>query len=144
MDNFTIFGPNKRKLRKLLAAIREWLAGIGLEVKGDWQIFPTASRLPSALGYRFGRGYTLLRKRNLLRLKRGLAKYRKRKRQGRRISRRLAAGLLSRLGQLRHCNHVGVYERMNVEGAQKELKDVVRKYTRKECSTWNTSSGQAA
>ena len=27
-----------------------------------------------------------------------------RKAQGRRISRRLAAGLLSRLGQLRHCN----------------------------------------
>ena len=144
MDNFTIFGPNKRKLRKLLAAIRAWLAEIGLEVKGDWQIFPTASRLPSALGYRFGRGYTLLRKRNLLRLKQGLARYRKRKRQGRRISRRLAAGLLSRLGQLRHCNHVGVYQRMNVEGAQRELKDVVRKYTRKERITWNISSGQAA
>lgn len=144
MDNFTIFGPNKRKLRKLLAAIRAWLAGYGLEVKGDWQIFPTASRMPSALGYRFGRGYTLLRKRNLLRLKRGLARYRKRKRQGRRISRKLAAGLLSRLGQLRHCNHVGVYQRMNVEGAQKELKDVIRKYARKERITWNTSSGQAA
>ena len=144
MDNFTIFGPNKRKLRKLLAAIRAWLAEIGLEVKGDWQIFPTASRLPAALGYRFGRGYTLLRKRNLLRLKQGLARYRKRKRQGRRISRRLAAGLLSRLGQLRHCNHVGVYQRMNVEGAQKELKDVVRKYTRKERIIWSISSGQAA
>lgn len=144
MDNFTIFGPNKRKLHKLLAAITAWLAGIGLEVKGDWQIFPTASRLPAALGYRFGRGYTLLRKRNLLRLKQGLARYRKRKRQGRRISRRLAAGLLSRFGQLRHCNHVGVYQRMNVEGAQKELKDVIRKYTRKEIIAWSTSSGQAA
>ena len=144
MDNLTVFGPNKRHLKKLRVLVEKWLNDHQLRLKEDWQIFPTASRLPSALGYRFGRGYTLLRKRNLLRLKRGLAKYRKRKRQGRRISRRLAAGLLSRLGQLRHCNHVGVYERMNVEGAQKELKDVVRKYTRKECSTWNTSSGQAA
>ena len=139
----TILQPLDQMIHQL-AAIRAWLAGIGLEVKGDWQVFPTESRLPSALGYRFGRGYTLLRKRNLLRLKQGLARYRKRRRQGRRISRRLAAGLLSRLGQLRHCNHVGVYQRMNVEGAQKELKDVVRKYTRKECITWSTSSGQAA
>lgn len=144
MDNFTIFGPNKRKLRKLLAAIREWLAGIGLEIKGDWQIFQTAVRLPTALGYRFGRGFTLLKKRNLLRLKRALARYRRRRRQGRRISRKLAAGLLSRLGQLRHCNHVGIYRRLAIAGVQRELKDVIRRYTRKEQQKWNTSSAQAA
>ncbi len=144
MDNFTIFGPNKRKLRKLLAAIKAWLAGIGLEVKGDWQVFPTASRMPSALGYRFGRGYTLVRKRNLLRLKRGLSRYRRKKRKGQRISRKLAAGLLSRLGQLRHCNHVGIYKRIYQPGTQRELKDVIRKYTRKERQKWNTSSAQVA
>jgi hypothetical protein len=144
MDNFTIFGPNKRKLRKLLAAITQWLGGICLKVKDDWQIFPTASRMPTALGYRFGRGYTLVRKRNLLRLKRSLANYRRKKRHRRKISRKLAAGLLSRLGQLRHCNHVQIYERIYEPGTQRELKDVIRKYTRKERQKWNTSSAQAA
>lgn len=40
MDNFTIFGSNKRKLRKLLEDIKKWLAEIGMKIKGNWQIFP--------------------------------------------------------------------------------------------------------
>lgn len=164
MDNFTIFGPNKRKLRRLLAEIRAWLSGVGLEVKGDWQVFRVGftpkvererrrmteaerrrrkPRLPSALGYRFGRGYTIPRKRNLLRLKRSLSKYRRKQRKGQRISRKLAAGLLSRLGQLRHCNHTGIYKRIYRPGTQRELKNVIRKYTREERQKWNTSSVQA-
>ena len=39
MDNFTIFGSNKRKLRKLLEDIKKWLAEIGMKIKGNWQIF---------------------------------------------------------------------------------------------------------
>jgi hypothetical protein len=137
MDNFTVFGPNKRKLRKLLVEIKRRLADIGLAVKGDWQIFPTESRIPSALGYRFGRGYTLLRKRNLFRLKRSLSNYERKKRTHRCISRKLASSLLSRLGQLRHCNHVMVYERIYEAGIQRDLKNVVRKHNREEMVQWN-------
>ena len=39
MDNFTIFGPNKRKLRKLLEDIKAWLGEIGMKLKDTWQIF---------------------------------------------------------------------------------------------------------
>ena len=39
MDNFTIFGSNKRKLRRLLEDIKKWLAEIGMKIKGNWQIF---------------------------------------------------------------------------------------------------------
>lgn len=165
MDNFTILGPNKRKLRKLRQLIEKWLATLGLKLKGNWQIFRTTftpevekrhkklderkqrfrkPRIPSALGYRYGKGFTLLRKRNLLRLKRSLARYYWRKKHGRKISRKMAAGLLSRLGQLRHCNHVGIYRRIYRTGTQRELKDIIRKYTRKEQNQWNTSSEQAA
>lgn len=96
MDNFTIFGSNKRKLRKLLEDMKVWLAAVGLKLKGNWQIFRVGftplvakahemlpekkqrhrrPRMPSALGYRFGRGYTILRKHNLFRLKQSLHLY---------------------------------------------------------------------
>jgi len=73
MDNFTIFGSNKRKLRKLLEDMKVWLAAVGLKLKGNWQIFRVGftplvakahemlpekkqrhrrPRMPSALGYR--------------------------------------------------------------------------------------------
>ncbi len=79
MDNFTIFSSNKRKLTKLRKAMEKWLDSRELQLKSNWQIFPTDSRMPTALGYRYGRGYTLLRKRNLLRVKRKLSRYYKKK-----------------------------------------------------------------
>lgn len=138
MDNFTIFSSNKRKLHKLLKAIKKWLAGIGLQVKGNWQVFPTASRMPTALGYRYGHGYTLLKKRNLLRLKRKLKVYYKKKRKHKKISRRLATGLLSRIGQLSHCNRAGVFRRIYYGKVQRDLKNVVREISRKERLSWST------
>jgi len=154
MDNLTIFGPNKRKLRKLKALVDEWLTAHQLRLKSDWQIFPVPkrsapvplnpprrgcvrekSRMPDAVGYRYGRGYTLPRKRNLLRIKRAVARYRKRKRQGKRIMAGAAASLLSRLGQLKHCNNHNIYRMLfNGERIMRELKKVIR---RKEEITWS-------
>ena len=133
MDNFTIFGSNKRRLHQLCRAIAAWLHKIGLAVKGDWQVFPVRARLPCALGYRFGRGYTLLRKRNLLRLKRALAKHRR----SRHVSFRAAAGLLSRLGQLRHCDCTAIRQKIYRKGLQKELKGIIRMHARKEQHKWS-------
>lgn len=157
MDNLTIFGSNKRKLRKLRLLVEDWLNAHGLRLKGDWQIFPTVkkekktplnpprrgvarskARLPDAVGYRYGRGYLLPRKHNLLRTKRAIARYRKRKRQGQRIMAGAAASLLARLGQLAHCNHVQLY-RMLFRGEKivRELKKAVREQRRKERYTWS-------
>lgn len=137
MDNFTVFGSNKRKLHRLRRAIAAWLRGVRLRIKENWQVFPTGSRLPTALGYRFGRGYTLLRKRNLLRLRRTLSRYYRR----RRATVRIAAALLSRLGQLRHCSSAAVLARIYRPGTQRILKDVIRAYARKEQIRWNMYSG---
>ena len=137
MDNFTIFGSNKRKLHRLRRLIEDWLRGAGLRLKSNWQVFPTAARLPTALGYRYGRGYTLLRKRTLLRLKRTLARYYKRRRTGFRT----AAGLLSRIGQLCHCSSTGVMRRIYRKGTQRQLKDIIRKHARREQKRWNMYSG---
>lgn len=131
MDNLTIFGSNKRKLHKLKALISEWLLEHYLQLKDDWQIFRTAGdeqptllnpprngvtrsqqRLPDAVGYRYGRGYTLLRKHNLLRIKQAINRYRWRLKRGIRILPGFALGLLSRLGQLAHCNNCNIYKRL--------------------------------
>lgn len=44
MDNLTIFGPNKRHLRKLRLLVEGWLKDHHLELKGDWQVFPVGGK----------------------------------------------------------------------------------------------------
>lgn len=144
MDNFTIFSPNKKALRKLKDGVKTWLNDHGMELKDNWQIFPTKSRLPTALGYRFGRGYTILRKRNLFRTKRQMRSLNRKKQRHQRTPYSMAFGLLSRLGQMRHCNSSHIYARYVGAGTQKELKVTVRRYMRKERKKWNTSLEQTA
>lgn len=164
MDNLTILGSNKRKLRKLRVLVENWLNAHQLKLKSDWQVFPTVqrsvkvpldpprrgferpkSRMPDAVGYKYGRGYTIPRKHNLLRIKRAIARYRKRKRQGKRIMAGAAASLLSRLGQLKHCNNHNIY-RMLFKGERivRDLKKIIRQQQRKEELTWNTYLEQRA
>ena len=114
MDNLDVFGSNKRKLKKLKVLVENWLSEHELELKDDWQIFPTVGktervplapprngyerpkgRMPNAVGYRFGRGFTLPRKHNLLRLKRAIARYRKRRRARKKIMVGAAASIIS-------------------------------------------------
>ena len=137
VDNFTIYARSKRALGKLIQLIGGWLAERGMRLKGNWQKFRTADRLPCALGYRYGKGYTLLRKRNLLRLARQLRRYYRKLRRGARIPVSMAAGLLSRLGQLRHCNSTRIYRRMVRPKTQRHLKNVLRAHMRKERQKWN-------
>lgn len=157
MDNLTIFGANKRKLRKLKELIKDWLNKHGLQLKSDWQIFATPQkvskvplekprcgfertkrRMPDAVGYRYGRGYTLLRKRNLLRIKRAVAKFRKRKRNNKRITIKMASSLLSRLGQLKHCNNYNVYKILfKNEPIISELKAIIKNAHRGKFLEWN-------
>ena len=152
MDNFTIFGSNKRKLQKLLKDIKIWLEDIGLRLKENWQIFrvgftPSVEkahdnlskkkqrhrrpRIPSALGYRFGHGYTILRKHNLFRLKQSLHFYYYRRDRSRVISFKRASGLISRLGQLSKCNCQDILKEHYQPKTMFELKKVVRKECRR-------------
>ena len=137
IDNITLYARSKRALTRAIQAIRQWLAARGLRLKDNWQKFRTANRLTTGLGYRYGPGYTLLRKRNLLRLKRQLNSYYRKLRRGARIPVSMAFGLLSRLGQLRHCNSVNLYKRMVRPKTQRNLKAVVRNYMQKERTKWN-------
>lgn len=128
MDNFTIFGSSKRKLHKLKDDATKWLNEHGLEVKDNWQVYRTAARPPNAMGYRFTGEYILPRQRNRLRLTRQIRRCRKKIANHRKIGRQLAAGLLSRLGQMRHCCHNRFYEMYLPNGVQRILKEAVREH----------------
>jgi hypothetical protein len=156
MDNMTIFGPNKRKLRRLKCLVEAWLNDRGMELKGDWQVFRTVgpcekrpvdpprrgferpkARMPDAVGYRYGRDFSIPRKRSLLRLKRAISRYRRRRRQGRRLMAGVAASLLSRLGQLKHCNNCHLYQILfQGERLVREWKRITRERIRKDRLTW--------
>lgn len=138
MDNITIFGNSKAKLKKLKKRVERWLNSHHLQVKGDWQIFRTDLRRPNAVGYIYGRGYTLPRKHNFLRLKRCIRKYRTRIKNNEPVSSRLANSILSRLGQLKHCNNCNLYVYLfKGERIVRELKQIVSD-SRQELLTWDT------
>ena len=138
MDNLTLFSDSKKTLKKAVRKIRKWLKDHGMELKGNYQVFPTRSRLPNAMGYRYGRGYTLIRKRALLTLRREIRKYLMRKRRHLNISPGMAYAILSRVGRLRHCNSTKLYEKYVPCGMQKSLKKIIREYQKGELIEWNT------
>lgn len=138
MDNLTLFCNRKKTLRKVMKKIDKWLHAHGMKLKDNWQIFPTKSRLPNAMGYKFGPGYTLIRKRALLTMKREIRKYLKRKKRHLPISSGMAYGLLSRIGRLRHCNSSKIYKMYVPNGMQKYLKNIIREYQKGELTEWNT------
>ena len=157
MDNLTGFGTNKRKLRRAIKRADEWLAKFGLRLKGDWQVFKIGKpvpgkkrhrhgRLPSAVGFRYDRNYVIPRKRNLIRLKRATARYRKAVQKKRFVSAHIAAGLLSRIGQLARCSNVNLYKRLfKGERLQRDLKNIVRQqHRRRRHLTWNMFLEQKA
>ena len=134
MDNFTIFTNRKRTGHKIVRLVDGWLGCHDLTLKGNWQVFPTRARLPNALGYRFGYGYTLMRKKNLLRLKRCIKRFYRMRERGKFVTVKFAQGLLSRLGMLRHCNSVYLYRTFVPKKTQRKLKDIVRAY-QEQCRT---------
>ncbi|MBP3536951.1 MAG: hypothetical protein J6J93_05350, partial [Muribaculaceae bacterium] len=78
-------------------------------------------------------------------LKRAIARYRRRKRQGKRIMAGAASSILSRLGQLKHCNNFNLYRLLfRGERLMRDLKKVVRQKQQKEELTWNTYLEQRA
>ena len=131
IDNFTFFGPNKKKLHKAIRAIMEYIARMGLRLKENWQVYNTRKRMVDAVGYRMKRGLTLIRKRNLLRLKRQCSRARKRIEARRRVDSKQARGILSRAGQLKHCAGKQQYDK-HVRPIRPVLNNVVRAASRKE------------
>ena len=167
MDNITLLGPSKRDLHKAVNAIRDFMGReLGLTMKENWQVYRTSftaavekrhrllterqrrlrrPRMVSAVGYRFAHTHVTIRKRNFLRLTRQARRTKKRIEAKKPISPRLAAGLLSRIGQLKHSNSYNVRTKYIDPIGVKVLKEVVRNESaRKCCSQQRLYSGGAA
>lgn len=148
MDNYTLLGPNKKKLHKAMALIAEFMRrNLGLTMKGNWQVYRTTftpavakkhrlldekkkrqrkPRMVSAVGFRFSHTHTIMRKRNFLRFTRQCSRVKKKMDAGKDISFQQAAGLLSRIGQLKHCNSHKIRVKYVDPIGVKNLKEVVR------------------
>lgn len=155
MDNLTILGSNKRNLHKLRRMIEAWLNEHDLKLKGDWQVFPVVyddekkrrhpkGRRPDAVGYKYGRGYTLPRKHNYYRIKRAVNRIKRKEKREEPVSIRMANGTISRLGQMKHCNNYNLYRNI-FEGDKvvRRLKKIVRR-SQKEVITWSMFLEQRA
>lgn len=126
MDDMVILGPNKKKLHKAREQIERYLKTmLGLKLKANWQIFPVDSRGIDFVGYRFFHHKTILRRRNFKKLRRNVRAVWKFINTGRKIPFHTAAGLLSRAGQLKHCNGRNIYEKHIAPITEKRLKTII-------------------
>lgn len=62
VDDMVFLADTKEELMRILAIVRKELAGLKLEIKKNWQIFPVDSRGIDFLGYVFYHGFTFMRK----------------------------------------------------------------------------------
>lgn len=127
MDDMVLLGPNKKQMhrarREIEAFLRQWL---GLRLKENWQVFPVKSRPIDFVGFRFYREHTTMRRRNFLRFARQCRRVKRRIDANQPIPFTVAAGLLARAGQLKHCNAHNIRVAYFDPIGAKRLKAVVR------------------
>lgn len=81
MDDIVIMHENKEYLHELRKEIEQYLSeNLHLQIKENWQVFPTCIRGIDFVGYRFFDDFTLLRKSTALRFKRKMRQIYKKKR----------------------------------------------------------------
>ena len=138
IDNMTVFSNRKRSVRKAMFIIEQWLNEHGMKLNHSRQYFRTDKRMPNALGYRYSRKKTLLRKNGQLNIRRQIVQYEKKLKRNTFIPCKFAHSLLSRLGRLTHCDNYTFINKYIRKGLIKELKAIIRNYyKRKEKVEWN-------
>ena len=132
IDDMVLIDSNKRKLIRAVKEVEAVLQGMGLKIHANWNVFRVRrakdgnkGRPIDFVGYRFCLGYTTLRRRNALALMRQSRKIQKLEAQGRPIPFKMAAGFLSRMGQLKHCKATGLWKKYVDVISIKKLKGVV-------------------
>lgn len=127
MDDMVLLGPNKKQLHRARKAIDAFLRDrLGLQLKENWQVFPVNVRGIDFVGLRFFRKHTIMRRRNFLRYTRQCRQIQRRIDQHKPIPFHAAAGLLSRAGQLKHCDSHRIRVVYFDPIGARRLKDVVR------------------
>ncbi len=107
VDDLVLFGPSKKKLHKARIEIANYLLSLKLKVKDNWQVFRVDSRGIDFLGFRFFRDKTILRRRNVLRIKRRIKKISKKER----LYHRDASAIISYWGWIKRSDSYNFYNK---------------------------------
>lgn len=68
-DDLVLLHPSRRYLHECRRRIAQFLVGYELELKDNWHVFPLQARGLDFVGYRFWPTHTVVRRRNIQRLK---------------------------------------------------------------------------
>lgn len=104
MDDIALASPNKRHIKAALESIKNGVEQLDMRLK-KWSWFKIAKRGLTYLSYRFFNGYTLLTKKLMVRIARRI------KKAAKIMCAHVAAGMLSYLGILKHCNSFNFRQR---------------------------------
>ncbi len=128
MDDFVMFGNNKKELHRKRKLLFEKLESQGLTVKENWQLFRTDSRPIDFLGFKFYRNYKTLRRRTFLRIKRRV----KRTHKKNNITPKFARAMMSYYGRIKQTNY-STFWRKHIKPYinYKKLKEIIRYDNRK-------------
>ena len=128
VDDMVLLDTNKRKLRKAIVRMEQYLNGIGLHLKENSQVWKVNSRPIDFVGFRFYKEKVTLRKKIFFRLCRRVRNIKK----AGYITVSQARGLLSLLGWLTHINGWRFYREKIYPYAPKwKLKKIVSNFAKK-------------
>lgn len=110
MDDMCIFHESKEHLHKVLTHIKEYISIVlNLKLKENYQIFPSNVRGVDFVGYRFFKGYSLVRKSTMKRAKQLFTRIKKTSQN--RITHSDFCAANSYIGLISRANHFRFYER---------------------------------
>lgn len=105
MDNIVIFGSTKEELHQLEKDIEEYFRiNLKLEVKGNWQVFPSYVRGVDFVGYRTFLNFKLLRKTTCKQFKKSMNKVNRHRLEGKELTYSEWCSINSYKGWLLHCD----------------------------------------
>jgi len=128
VDDLVLLGGNKKTLHRARRAIDDFLHGLHLTMKPNWQVFLVNDRAIDFLGVRFYRDHTTLRKRNALRIRRRMAKIGRKDR----LSYADACAVVSYWGWIKRSDSYGFYRKyvepnVNLAQARERISEHARR-----------------
>lgn len=150
-DDLVLIDNNKRKLRKAMYAVMEFVGKLGLGIKHDYQLFRIQRNCKSRkhrrgrkidfVGRCFGIRTTTIRKRRALALMRQSRHIQKIQKRNGVVSFRMAAGFLSRCSCFKHTDSLGMKKKYYDTVKIRKLKEVVRNESKRKCLPRNPVNG---
>lgn len=112
MDDILVFADNKAFLHNVRIRVETYLnCQLKLKLKDNWQVYPVDKRGVSFVGYRYFRGYVLLKKKSLNSIKRVCRRVMEKQKRGKRISYRDFSSLNSYAGWAYWSNDYRFFEK---------------------------------